>query len=173
MATIKDLSERFGLSERQVRLRLTNLNGALQEFTQQGQYGRIQLTDGGVAIFERLIELERSGFGTTGAYAKLCEELKKSHSHESYSPTHTTVNVGQESRQPSSPQQEGPGGAYEALFENLKIQIEELRRDKCYLQTKLDEALAKVPALPAPRPVESQQQSMSRWVALRIALLGR
>jgi len=42
-----------------------------------------------------------------------------------------------------------------------------LERDKAYLQAKLDEALAKLPALPP-----SRSTNLTRWQALKIALLG-
>jgi hypothetical protein len=56
-------------------------------------------------------------------------------------------------------------GDAQALIKALQEQIAHLREENAWLRAKLDEALSRIPALP-PAPV-------SRWAALKLALLGR
>jgi hypothetical protein len=58
-------------------------------------------------------------------------------------------------------------GDAQALIKALQEQIAHLREENAWLRAKLDEALARIPALP-PAPAR-----LSRWAALKIALLGR
>jgi hypothetical protein len=64
MLTIAQIAERYGLTECQVRWRLTQLDGLLRHHLFTGVNGRVTLDDAGVAIFDRLLQLEREGTRT-------------------------------------------------------------------------------------------------------------
>jgi hypothetical protein len=75
MLTIAQIAERYGLTERQVRWRLTQLDGLLRHHLFTGVNGRVTLDDAGVAIFDRLLQLEQEGLGLTSAVKRLSGEL--------------------------------------------------------------------------------------------------
>jgi DNA-binding transcriptional MerR regulator len=139
MWTIKDLAKRFGLSERQVRLRLTALDDLLRQRMFTGEFGRTLVDDDGFKIFERLRQLEAKGLATSAAVEQLRQELSRDGGGGKGDRASETVNRGQDSE----------------LIAILKAEVEELRRDKAYLQEQLARALQQLEdlqrrALPPP-----------------------
>lgn len=59
MLTLQDLSDRYGLSYKQVRDRVTVLGPLLDPFLSEGKQNTKLLNDSGLAIFDRLIQIER------------------------------------------------------------------------------------------------------------------
>ncbi|HED03811.1 MAG TPA: hypothetical protein ENI60_03470 [Candidatus Fraserbacteria bacterium] len=106
------------------------------------------LTDEGLALFDRLTQLEREGITTATAVKIITEERPQADK--------ATGKLSESD------------GSAERIIQLLEDRITGLKRDKLYLQAKLDEALAKVPALTA-----GGGHQPSRWQALRLAILGR
>ncbi|MBI1744479.1 hypothetical protein HYR54_15635 [Candidatus Acetothermia bacterium] len=156
MYGVNDLTGRYGMTANQVRDRLTLLSGVIDSHVVRGKQNAKLLTDAGLAIFDRLIQLERDGIQAVEAVKLIAPELPD----EQNSIVKPIQNDSQSSNRT------------EQLIQQMADRIAALESDKHYLQTKLDEALAKVPALPAPKP-ENHQQSLNRWQALRIVMLGR
>ena len=155
MYTVNALSSRFGLSTSSVRERLSSLNGLVDPYTKRGRNNAIMLTDGGMAIFDRMIQLERDGNTTITAIEIIKNE--RLNNEKTLPQPNGNHNLSENSWE---------------LVEELRARVDEQVKMISYLQGKLDETLAKVPALPAPK-TESSQPPLSRWAALRIAVLGR
>jgi predicted RNase H-like nuclease (RuvC/YqgF family) len=112
--------------------------------------------DGALAILDRLMQVQReTGLGLTEAVERIKSELAHS-------------DPGTAEERPKSVHSSADPAVFTKLIAAYEDRIESLERDKAYLQAKLDEALAKLPALPPPRPI-----NLTRWQALKIALLGR
>lgn len=72
MHTLADLTKRYGLSDRSLRRRLTALRPEIDPYIHRGPRNAIILTDNGLVIMDRLIDLERSaGLGLTSAAAQV------------------------------------------------------------------------------------------------------
>jgi hypothetical protein len=151
MFTVNDLASRFGMHPKSVRERLNALGPLVEPHLTRGRNNAILMNDAGLAIFDRLIQLERDGYPTT-----------------------TAVQVIQNDgliQQQTSRQLDSNGTPTELVVE-LRARIEEQAKMIAYLQAKLDEALAKLPALPAPAPNGQNTLKLSRWQAFKIAVLG-
>lgn len=124
------------MSPKQVRDRLTALSPVIDPYIITGKQNAKLLTDEGLAIFDRLIQLEREGIAMTTAV----ELIRK----DGFNQPSTTVN------RPES------GGLAGELISELRGRIASLERDKAYLQEQLARALEQLEelqrrALPPPR----------------------
>ena len=144
MLGLGDLQSRLGLSEHQARRVLRALAPVLHGRVRRGKDNRILLDDGALAIIERAVGLWRSGIALRDLCQTIATELGES---AKYSPA-----GGMSDRCPAC-----------AAREEL---IRELKADKERLVKLIEELQARIPALPAPA-------RLSRWEALKIALLGR
>jgi len=162
MFNVKELAERIGLTEWQTRKLIYAcrplLNGE-QGWLGYGQNGELQISSQALAILERAKDLRLAGKPRKEIGKLLAAELGKPLSDETGKP-----------RQESASRPANPDYRDE-LIKEMRSRIESLERDKSYLQAKLDEALGKIPALPSAPKHEGSQ--LSRWRALRYALLGR
>lgn len=154
MVTIAQIAERYGLTERQVRWRLTQLDGLLHGHVFNGVNGRVTLDDEGLAIFDRLIQLERDGLGLSTAVNRLTDELGRV-------PTATAVNAGVNGASAGVE-------LWERLLAEKDARIADLQAERDRLLALLSELHERIPALPAPAPA-----GLSRWQALKYALVGR
>jgi hypothetical protein len=162
MLTIAQIAERYGLTERQVRWRLTQLDGLLRHHLFTGVNGRVTLDDAGVAIFDRLLQLEREGLGLTSAVKRLSGELGQG----AMGTTETPHGSG------ASTLVTGETGDSVTLWERLLAEkdarIADLQAERDRLLRLLEDLQARLPALPP-----SSSLNITRWQALKIALLGR
>lgn len=159
MLGIEEISTRFQLTKVQVRERLKALAPLLGDHLKRGKHGRIQLDSDGLAIFQRLLELEGSGLSIQDALAQMEGELSP-HS-----------NSDRTEAGPDPAQNEGSLRLELAYLKRTlterEREIEELRKDKAYLQRQVDtllhqlqEAHTKLHAmLPPPPP----QKKGRRW----------
>lgn len=154
MHSIKEICERFGLSERAVRRRLTALGTLLDAELRRGDKNTVLLTDSGLAILDRVNQLQQSaGLGLSDAAGQVRNELANGHS------------VGVEQRANSAGQEDG------ALVRSLEARIQEQAQVIQFLQGQLETAQAQVRAmLPT---VSEGRKHMGRLAALRYALMGR
>lgn len=160
MWTIKDLTERFSLTEKQVRTRLTALDPILDGHCKTGKQNAILLDDDGFKLFERLIHIESQGITTKDAVKQMADELGKPYTN------------GQ------NPQ--GQAGATESQAEvkqwaelaiaTLQERINALERDKAYLQRQVEELLrqlqdkdTKLLALMPPRDSTPRRHWWAFW----------
>jgi len=162
MVTVQDLSKRFGLHPKSVRERLAALGPLVSPHMTRGRNNAILLTDAGLALFDRLIQLEREGYPTATAVQLMRDELPE---------------AGQTGGQPedngASHRPPSPSCEHDELIRELRARIESLEQDKAYLKAKLDELLTRIPELPPGPPPAGQIRNVSRWQALKYALLGR
>jgi DNA-binding transcriptional MerR regulator len=156
MLTIENLTARYGISDRALRRRLDALGPLIAPHIHRGQNNALLFDDGALAILDRLMQVQReTGLGLTEAVERIKSELAHS-------------DPGTAEERPKSVHSSADPAVFTKLIAAYEDRIESLERDKAYLQAKLDEALAKLPALPPPRPI-----NLTRWQALKIALLGR
>ena len=158
MFSVQFLSQRFELTPKQVRDRLTALDGVLNGHVLQGKQNAKLLTDAGLAIFDRLVQMERSGISLPTTVDLIKNDLQDGHK--------TTV------------KHQDNDGSSSNIVHVLQGQIEELKHDKEYLKKQLEQLVTQlsstqeeIRALTAGPKVEPQR--LSRWQALRIALLGQ
>ena len=151
MLGVQAISERFGLTPKQVRDRLTALAPVLDGCLITGKQNAKLVTDEGLALFDRLIQLEREGITTATAVRIIAEERPQADK--------APVKLSESD------------GSTERIIRLLEDRIAGMERDKLYLQAKLDEVLSKVPALTAGPDCGGLRIGWLR--ALRIALLGQ
>jgi len=144
MIELKDVENRFGLTEHQTRRLLRALAPVLHGHVRRGRDNRLLLDDGACAILERAVSLWRSGITLRDLCQTVASELSESSSHSSHALAPDQCQACQ-------------------VREEL---IRELKADKERLLKMLEELQARLPALPAP-------PGLSRWQALKIAILGR
>lgn len=156
MMGIQDLRQRFGMPDKAVRRRLDALSTVLTPHISRGVNNAILLSDSGVAIFDRLVQIEReSKRGLTPAAEMVANEV---------------LNGAQAVVKP-----EENGDQTPEVLDILKEQIRELKHDKSYLQEQLDKALNHVGELQAyALPSESNgRRKRSRWQHLKAVVIGR
>ncbi|MFQ5796518.1 MAG: hypothetical protein ACE5JP_15915 [Candidatus Bipolaricaulia bacterium] len=77
MHTIGHLIERYGLSARAIRRRLNALRPEIDAHVRRGPRNAILLSDNGLSILDRLIDLERdAGMGSTAAAKQVKTEVQ-------------------------------------------------------------------------------------------------
>jgi DNA-binding transcriptional MerR regulator len=164
MLTLEDLTKRYGLSDRALRRRLGALGTAIEPCIRRGPNNALLFQDGALALLDRLAQLQReAGLGLAAAAAQVKNEVLN----------------GRAAPAGERPGSAGPGAEPEPspelrkLLESYEARIEEQARMISYLQAKLDEALARIPELPPAPPPADRVRNVSRWQALKYALLGR
>lgn len=129
MWTIKDLTERFSLTEKQVRTRLTALDPLLSSHCKTGKQNAILLDDDGFKLFERLIHIEKQGITTKDAVKQMADELGKPYENGQSSQGQTQAGNGQAEVKQWA----------ELAIATLQERINSLERDKAYLQRQVEE----------------------------------
>lgn len=77
MATIREVAEALGLSERAVRLRVDALDGVLDAHVRRGPNNRLEFTEEAIAILRALEELRQTeGIPLRQAASKIREKLR-------------------------------------------------------------------------------------------------
>lgn len=153
MYTVKDLAQRFALHPKRVRERLAALGPVIEPHIIEGKQNAKLLTDAGMAIFDRLRQLEQEGYTVQAAVQKLKEEL----SDQRKTTGHRESN--------------GSPDAKDELIKALKDQVEDLRAERDRLLAIIENQTEQIRALMP--GVEEREPRLSRWEALKIALLGR
>lgn len=160
MYDVQFLCGRYGLTVKQVRDRITALAPTLTPHVLQGKHGAKVLKDGGLAIFDRLIQLERGGLSVSAAV----EMIQKDGLNGSESSSSTSVGLS--------------GGNRDGrVFELMSHQIEDLRTERDRLLSIIEQQGEQMRALmPGPKAQngnDGQGNQLTRWRALKIAILGR
>jgi len=126
MHSIKDLEDRFGLSYWKARKRVGLIKDNFEGEVKGGQNSKYWLTDNGLAILDRILELEDQNHDLSSAVEQVKSELQSS----------DQPNTETESNRTKANQK-----YVEQLEERLKEKdekIEELRRDKQWIQEKYE-----------------------------------
>ncbi|MEO0228323.1 MAG: hypothetical protein ABIL70_09790 [candidate division WOR-3 bacterium] len=135
MFTVNDLVQRYGLTANQVRDRLTMLEGLLDGHIIRGRQNAKLLTDAGLAIFDRLLQLERDGIPAATAVSMMKDERLKDQN--------TMVNLDQND------------GHTQELIQELRAQVQDLRQERDRLLKLIEDLQARIPALPSSEPRRS------------------
>ncbi len=160
MLTLKDISARYDLSPKQARRYLESVSHLISSYCQRGPHNTTLVSQQAIPVFDRLTELLRDGLSLPAASQQISKEMNGNGKTDA----HLTVDSWQTNGQPYR----------DELLGDLRAQVQDLRQERERLLRLLEESQLQVRQLmlPAPKPALSQQ-SMSRWVALRVALLGR
>lgn len=156
---VKDVANRLGYTEWQARKLIYACRPLLadgQGWLGYGTNGELQINPQALPILERAKELRLAGIPRKEVVKCLASELGKPMPDRHDQPWQGSAST------PASPD------LRDELIKELRDRISSLERDKAFLQAKLDEALSRIPALPPPAAPR-----LSRWQALKIALLGR
>lgn len=123
-----DIEDLLGLTPRQMRTRLSHLDGTITSYTYEGKRGATLLDETGFTILKRITELEKDGCSIEDAAEMIKEELKNNNgSKKEGSVEDSQVN--------------------EELINQLKARIRELEEDKQFLKAEVDRLHNKVDRL--------------------------
>lgn len=159
MLSVKDVANRLGLSEWGARRLLYACKPLLDGLQAHGSHGEWLISPQAIGMLERAKDLRTQGIRLQEICSRLAAEM----------PDHSNGSVAMQVQTSASQEQ----GNVQALTKALEQQVEYLKSENTWLRNKLDETLAKVPALPAPKTEAKDALQVSRLQALRIALLGR
>lgn len=148
--TLKNLSARYGLSPKQTRRVWEAVRPLLSPYTQRGPHNVTLISEQAIPILDRFMELLREGLSVPAASEKLHEEMKSS------GPAQGTLPASNGHSQ---------GDPRDELIAILKAQLAE---KDCLIADLLNSVRdLQMKALPPAAP------RLSRWQALKIAILGR
>lgn len=145
MYALADLERMTGLTENQLRDRLSLLSPIVGDDLQRGSRGKILVGDRTLAALRRMVELEREGLSPKVAQNRIMSELGQPHPN------------GENST----------GDLWRRLLEEKDARIADLQAERDRLLKLLEDLQARIPALPPAAP------KLTRWQALRLALFGR
>jgi DNA-binding transcriptional MerR regulator len=151
MMSVKDVASRLGLSEWAARRLLYACKPLLDGLQGYGSHGEWLINPQAIPILERAKELRAAGIRLQELCSRLAQEMAPSQNGSPLNGEQVCASREQ--------------GDAQALIKALQEQIAHLREENAWLRAKLDEALARIPALPPAR--------LSRWQALKLLLLGR
>ncbi len=157
MLSVKEIAARLGLSEWQARRLLYACKPLLNGMQGYGSHGEWLINPQAIGLLERAKDLRAQGIRLQELCSQLAADLNPSPNGSSSDPLQSSASREQ--------------GDEQALIHTLKEQIEYLKGENAWLRAKLDETLARIPALPAPASA-GQGPRLSRWQALKIAILG-
>lgn len=143
MYTLADLERMIGLTENQLRDRLGLLSPIVGDDVQRGSRGKILVGDRALAALRRMAELEREGLSPKVAQSRIMSELAQPH-----------PNGGNNTDE-----------LWRRLLAEKDARIADLQAERDRLLKIIEELQARIPALPP--------AALSRWQALKIAILGR
>lgn len=155
MHDVQFLCDRFGLTVKQVRDRLTTLSPTITGQIRQGKRGAKVLTDAGLAIFDRLIELERGGLSVSASV----EQIQEERSEVDSSPLSSSVS------------EEGVSGD-PTVISLLVQQNEDLRLERDRLLGLLENQSVQLQAMLPGSTEEDQKSKRSRWHHLKSVITG-
>jgi hypothetical protein len=157
--TLEELKDRLGLeSARQVRRRVDLARPLLAPYLQHGKNNQLLFNDSAVALLDRLCQLEKQGRTIEQGIEEMQFETAQ-------------TNGGRPEQSLGEPAANGEVKALHAKVEVLEQRVGDLVRMVEFLQEQNRQLLA----LPRPQP-ETQtfsQPKISRWRALKLALMGR
>lgn len=150
--SVKEIAERFGLSERQVYIRLEQLDSILVGHVKRGEKNAKLLDDFAVALIDRVNQLENDGVLLSDAVKQVIEE---------------THNLNQKSETQDVDQREPARETDHA--EEL---INHLKNENEFLRGELQRTLGIVENTQAMLPKKSESRT-SRWEHLKSLITGK
>lgn len=150
--SVKKTAERFGLSERQVYIRLEQLDSILVGHVKRGEKNAKQLDDFAVALIDRVNQLENDGVLLSDAVKQVVDETQSLNQKDS--------NQDVEQREPASE------------TDHAQELIDHLKNENGFLRGELQRALGLVENTQAMLPKSSDARK-SRWQHLKSLISGR
>lgn len=162
MYTVKDLSERFGLHSKRVRERLAALSPLIDPYLAEGKQNAKLLTDGGLSVFDRLMQLEQEGLTVQAAIQKLKDELSDGQKTPGQRASSERVSNGADAK--------------DELIAVLKEQLLHTQQERDRLLGIIENQSEQLRALmPGPKAQNGQggNPALTRWQALKVLVLGK
>ncbi len=163
MLELKTVADRCGLSEHQARRVVRALSPVLQDRLKRGKDNRILLDNSALMIVDRAVNLWRGGLPLQNVSQTVATEITNG------------AKTGADGLTDRLPNHEQPTHNHCTTCEAREDLVKELRTDKERLLRLLEDSQAQIRQLmlPPPKTGDSSPPPITRWQALRIALLGR
>ncbi|MBS3792159.1 hypothetical protein KGY77_05895 [Candidatus Bipolaricaulota bacterium] len=150
MFKISDITEKYGLSKRQVRYRLTQLDNLLEGHVSTGKNQVKLIDDYGMSLFDRLMELEKNGRTTSAAV----EEVK------------TEIEDNEKSKKEEKPDKENVKER-KAVVDQLEARIEDLKQHNRELKAQLERKDQQIQQLLPAAKEENSFKDKSLWQVIK------
>lgn len=165
MMNVQDLANRYGLHPKRVRERLAELGSLVDPHLVRGRQNAILITDAALAIFDRLVQLEKEGYSIPTAVQVMQKEALVQQ------PTNGHLNGDGAATDGSTPEVQEIVTQQNVTIQHLQKEVEWLRKMVETKDQQLSEKDQVIRAVTAGPKIETQH--LSRWQALRLAILGR
>ena len=150
MFKISDISDKHGLSKRQVRYRLTQLDNLLEGHVSTGKNQAKLIDDYGISLFDRLMELENNGRTTSAAVNKIKTEIEDN----------------EESKKEEKVDTESVRER-EAVVEQLEARIDDLKQHNRELKAQLESKDQQIQQLLPAAKDENPLKDKSLWQVVK------
>ncbi len=150
MFKISDISEKYGLSKRQVRYRLTQLNKLLEGHVSTGKNQAKLVDDYVMTLFGRLMELEKNGRTTSAAVDEIKSEIENNEENDK------EKEVNKESVKER-----------EAVVEQLEARIDDLKQHNRELKAQLESKDQQIQQLLPAAKDENPLKDKSLWQVVK------
>jgi len=150
MFKISDISDKHGLSKRQVRYRLTQLNKLLEGHVSTGKNQAKLVDDYVMTLFSRLMELEKNGRTTSAAVDEIKSEI------ENNEESGKEKEVNKESVRER-----------EAVVEQLEARIDDLKQHNRELKAQLESKDQQIQQLLPAAKDENPLKDKSLWQVVK------
>jgi len=150
MFKISDISDKYGLSKRQVRYRLTKLDNLLEDHVSTGKNQVKLVDDYGMSLFDRLMELEKNGRTTSAAVGEVKAEIEDNEGSK-----------GKERADKENVKER------EAVVDQLEARIEDLKQHNRELKAQLERKDQQIQQLLPAAKEENSLKGKSLWQVIR------
>ena len=150
MFKISDISDKYGLSKRQVRYRLTKLDNLLEDHVSTGKNQVKLVDDYGISLFDRLMELEKNGRTTSAAVGEVKAEIEDNEGSK-----------GKERADKENVKER------EAVVDQLEARIEDLKQHNRELKAQLERKDQQIQQLLPAAKEENSLKGKSLWQVIR------
>jgi len=150
MFKISDISDKYGLSKRQVRYRLTKLDNLLEDHVSTGKNQVKLVDDYGMSLFDRLMELEKNGRTTSAAVGEVKAEIEDNEGSK-----------GKERADKENVKER------EAVVDQLEARIEDLKQHNRELKAQLGRKDQQIQQLLPAAKEENSLKGKSLWQVIR------
>ena len=144
MYNLSFLSQHYGITYKQTRDRMTALGPLLTGFIFQGKGHTKMVTDHGRAVFDRLIQLERSGLSLSSAVGIIKNERGNGNSTATSTLTSNTV------------ESQSIDSQFKEILDQMKSRVSHLESEVHWLRGQLTDAQSQLKALMPPPQIQKK-----------------
>lgn len=163
MYTLKDLSVRYDLSPKQARRYFESVSQLIAPHCQRGPHNTTLVSEQAIPVFDRLLELMRNGLGLPAAAQQIVKEMNGIETANGKLTSSSGETVSSLEKRVYR----------DELVDELRTQVQELRRERDRLINLLESSQDQVRQLMLPSPKSNASLAPNRWQAVKILVLGR